>query len=372
MAVKRQEGSWHSLPAVTGKYLLRPAASHFRLIALSSLDKVPFPSAYRQIYLPQWRFTADYERLFAAGQVPKRALNVAYTLQHLLELVSEGTGVRFTQVFTEAGTQVLGLGEVQEAAALVLGTEENAQRNAGKSIRKGAFKLPIIGVRHIEMSARTNRQTFLSFPRLPKLPLTSRDLKVTYPRSESTISMASIIPAPTPRLPTPTLQSEASLIDLFTANQVKSLQRDYMRLRHCLLPLQLSDFPQQTSSSPGLEKKKKLKFSTVFEVYMQEAAPVLREKPAQLFAAILRGAGADGEGLNWGQWLLVNAVLVYHNAPEAVTAAFMDKFMALSRANDSESQLVSISSYSDLIAALISPSQARPKATPPCSNSKHD
>lgn len=369
MAVRR-EAKWP-----VGRYLLRPAASHFRRIALSSLDKAPLPPAYRQIYLPQWRFTADYVRLYEAGQLPKRSPNVAYTLQHLLEIVSEGTGVRFTRVFTEAGNQVLGLGEVQETAALLLGTEDFAHKSTVKTLRKTAFKLPTIGVRHMEMSVRTNRPPFLSFPRLPKLPFTSRD-KEQFPRSESTLQMPPR--SPPPRSPSPTPQSEAVLTALFTANQVKSLQRDYMRLRHSLLPLHMSDFPEETSNSPSqsaLGEKKKEKFSAIFAVYMQEAAPELRGKPAALFAAILRGAGTDGEGLNWGQWLVVNAVLVYRNAPESVITAFIDKFTAFCSSKESESQLMPISVYSSLITALqssISPSTLDFKAISRCSDSKND
>lgn len=370
MAVRR-EGNW---PA--GRYLLRPAASHFRRIALSSLDKAPLPAAYKQIYLPLWRYTADYERLYEAGHLPKRSANVAFTLQHLLEIVSQGTGMQFTRVFSETGTPVLGLGQVQETSALVLGTEEFAHRSTGKTLRKAAFKLPSIGVKPIEMSIRTNRQSFLSFPRLPKLPLSSRDPKVQFPRSESTLLMSTSSPAPQSTPPTP--QSEALLIDLFTANQVKSLQRDYMRLRHSLLPLHMTDFPEQTSGSPsqsGLGGKKKAKFCALFAVYMQEAAPELRGKPAQLFAAILKGAGTDGEGLNWGQWLVINAVLVYRNAPESVTAAFIDKFTAFCKSKESELQLAAISVLSSLIPDLpasISPSTLHFQSFPLCSNSKND
>lgn len=335
------------------RYLIRPAASHFRLVSLSALGRTRIDQAYSRIYLPQWRFTADYERLYQAGQMPSRALNVAYTLQHMLHIVSEGSGVTYTQAFTETGKRIYGLGEVQEIAALVLGTEEDMERNKGRP--KVAFKLPKLGIRHMEMTTRTNRQNTLSFPRLPLLPLSSREPKVIITRSESTVSMALVPPlAPTTRSPTPLPDIEAFLTGLFTAKEVESLQRDYIRLRHSLLPLHMSNnTPEQENSS--LAPAKNTQFITIFAVYMQEAIPALRGKPELLFKAILRGAGADEEGLNWGQWLVVNSVLVYRNAPETVRAGFVDKLMAFHSSQSSLSEAPLTSVYSTLLAELLTP-----------------
>lgn len=329
------------------KYLIRPAASHFRLVSLSTLGRTRIDPAYSRIYLPQWRFTADYERLYQAGQVPGRTLNVAYTLQHMLHVVSEGSGVRYSQAFTETGKRIYGLGEVQEITSLLLGTEEDAERSKGRP--KVTFKLPKLGIRHMEMTLRTDRDNTLSFPRLPVLPFSSRDPKVTIPRSESTVSMALLPPlAVTTRSPTPLPDLEPALTGLFTAKEVKTLQTDYIRLRHSLLPLHMSLNTTEQENSSAVQIKN-TNCSAIFAVYMQEAVPALRGKPEVLFKAILRGAGADEEGLNWGQWLVVNSVLVYRNAPESIRAGFVDKLMAFS----SKSSLSEV--HSSLLTELLTP-----------------
>ena len=280
-----------------GPHLIRPSTSHFRRVTLTFLETNSPASDSTHIYIPQWRFLADYERLYHSGHplLPSTPC-IAFTLPHLLSIVREKTGKKFTEVYTDTGKIIRSLGEIETFSGLKVGMERENRPLI-------EVKLPILTVNRAKIGNFTSRNRIFTEQKYAKMPLSTR-----YSGELPNFSKSKLVIRKPPEL-------DEVKIDIFTAKEVETLQKDYLRVKNHLIS---DNFPENSS-----EFGPNLKFWSVFALYLQEKLPELRNKPKSLFKNMLKSAGSDGKGVNWSQWMLLNAVFVYRNAPESIEKSYL-------------------------------------------------
>ena len=350
-----------------------PTPSHFRLIALSSLNNRYLDQVHKRMFVPQWVYTEEYERLYSDAAVPYNTEDIAYTLGHLVEKVNDRSGVGYSKVYTPSGREIRTFMDLPDfLSRVVLCTDEDTppERTSKPEPRFdlhriviSPLKLPKINIHKAAFFSRSTHNT-------PRAPLVnSRYTQSPPPRdrydsrtvlkvrvkhlpkvgSEESIALTgeAVRPALTERGNTlitsiPDRNSELRpetpdqsqlLTSLFSPKEIESLQKEYLHLRHFSILEKVNEAVQSSARLPGNIQEYlsdvrtrgvvKLKFREVFAMYLQGVIPVLKGKSANVFRAVLQGLGSDIQSLSWSQWLLLNSLLIYNNAPEHLQVSFV-------------------------------------------------
>ena len=345
---------------------ITPNSSHFRLVCIGAVGNKPIDAVHRKVFLPQWKFSEQYEQLLRTLCVPFHTEDIAYSLPHLLSKISSKSGIPYTRVYTETGRLLRTLADLPDFhTKIVLATADDPppERQPQKpevTQQRIAFSspsLPRLKVHRSKVISRTSSLTSqltfcLPVRRLSPTPqdhtrkvtrhLTiksslSRDepmeeitlLGATIParaRCQGTMTQDQTCDSPDPETP-------KTLASLFSHQQIDQLQREYVRLRHSSLVEKVNEAVKFSPRLPGNVKNfltgvkskvlVKCKDGEVFAMYLRDTVPVLRGKPQNVLRAILQGLGSNGNHLSWSQWLLLNSLLIHDTALESTKVNFI-------------------------------------------------
>lgn len=362
-----------------------PGPSHFRLVSLSTVSSRYLDPLHRKVFLPLWKHSEAYARLYALKQVVYKTENLAYCLEHLLEKVNAKSGVRYSAAYTETGRELRSLADLPDfLSKVILGTEHdkppsksrvrpqvsNPTRNL---LVLSSTKLLPAKVEFTHSQAHTPHFVQqVSPPRVQFLDPTRRTRKASHHGGSIALNGEAMLPWMTEREKgsgkfrtreaTPEANPETDRLNtLFSTEQMETLKKEFTALLQLSLTLpksQIARLPahvQQYLLGVKARAQGCARVQQSLAAYLQRALPGLAGKGPVVFKAILRGLGGDGRNLTWHQWMLLNAVLVYQTANDNSKIAFITRVMAIQMIG----QVPDLSEALALLAALFpSPSSA--------------
>lgn len=339
---------------------MRPNPSHFRRITLSALRGQYLDPVHKAVFIPLWQRSQEYEALLEANDVPYHTEDIAYTLPHLLEKVNTRAGVQYSAIYTETGRRLRTFRELPDyLSKLILGTETDQPPILPKRPNRtklGTQRLVVASIKLPTLQTslpQTRSTTSLSVVFNPVLPGRTNKRTRTLHKSvghgnEISLSGEAVLPQLSNKSRTltqtrdcsaePSPEREEDLTALFTATQLVSLRKEYMKLQQFTCEERVNEAVQSSSRLPSniqqylsTIRSKALgasKFQEVLVTYLQSAIPVLQGKPKNVFKAVLQGLGSDGRNLSWTQWLLLNALLIQNLASNSTKIVFVSRVSA--------------------------------------------
>ena len=339
---------------------VRPNPSHFRRITLSALRGQYLDPVHSAVFIPLWQRSQEYEALSEANDVPYHTEDIAYTLPHLLEKVNARAGVQYSAIYTETGRRLRSFRELPDyLSKLIFGTDtdqppilpkrHNRTKLGTKGLVLSSIKLPTLQT-SLSQTRSTTSLTMAFNPVLPgRTNKRTRTLHQSVGRAnEISLSGEAVLPQLSNKTRTltqvrdcsaePSPEREEDLSVLFTANQLASLRKEYMKLQQFTCEERVNEAVQSSSRLPSniqqylsTIRSKALgasRFQEVLVSYLQSAIPVLQGKPKNVFKAVLQGLGSDGRSFSWTQWLLLNTLLIKDLASPNSKIAFVSRVSA--------------------------------------------
>lgn len=336
-----------------------PSPSHFRLVSLSTVSSRYLDPLHRKVFLPLWKHSETYARLYDLKQVVYKTENLAYCLQHLLDKVNAKSGVRYAVAYTETGRELRSLADLPDfLSKIILGTEHDkppSRSPVRSQVSNPGRNLLVLSSTKLLQSKVESAQSKVHTPHFPQqvspprlqfLDPVRRTRKASHQGGPIALNGEGMIPWMTDRekrsakFRTREVTPEANpdtdrLNTLFSAEQMETLKKEFTALLQLSLTLpnsQISRLPahvQQYLLGLKARSQGSARVQQSLAGYLQRALPGLVGKGQVVYKAIFRALGGDGRSLTWHQWMLLNAVLVYQTASDNSKIAFITRVIAM-------------------------------------------